>query len=377
MKYFIVVGELSGDLHGSNLMKGIIKHDADAQFAYMGGELMQAVADGMIRHYKSTALMGIAAVIKNLSVVKQALDQVKNGIDEYQPDAIILIDFPSFNMKIAEFAKKRNLKVFYYISPKIWAWKTWRIKGIKKYVDKMLTIFPFETDFYKSYGVEVNYVGNPLLDSIGEFKSSAISKEQFSSENNLENGKKIIALLPGSRNHELRLNLRIMLEAVKDLTDYQIVIGATHAVPNDLYLKIAEGYDVKLVQDKTYDLLNNAHAALVTSGTATLETGLIGCPQVVLFYMKNSWFFKYVLKYIIKVKWVSLVNLILNKEAVRELIVHECTVENTRKELTKILDGEDRKQQIEDYKQLNNLLLPYGAGDNAGKIIVSSTPHRL
>ncbi|MFV0483449.1 MAG: lipid-A-disaccharide synthase [Bacteroidales bacterium] len=372
MKYFIVAGELSGDMHGASLMRGIIKKDANAEFSYMGGDLMQEVSGGMIRHYRSTALMGIAAVLKNLSVVKQALDQVKKGIVDYEPDAIILIDFPSFNIKIAKFAKKRGIKVFYYISPKIWAWKTWRIKSIKKYVDKMLTIFPFETDFYKAYGMDVEYVGNPLLDNIRRFKDAAVSTEQFIVENGLDPHKKIIALLPGSRNHELRLNLQIMLEAVKDMHDFQFVIGATHAVPHELYKEITADYRVQFVNDKTYDLLNNAHAALVTSGTATLETGLIGCPQVVLFYVKNAWFFKYIWKYIIKVKWASLVNLILNKEAVKELIVQDCTVENTRKELQNILDGPARDMVLEDYKRLNELLLPYGAADNAGRIIVDS-----
>ena len=358
MKYYIVTGEPSGDLHAANLVSELKKVDAKSVIRVWGGERLIAVGVSLAKHINETAFMGLWNVIKNLRTIKANLDFCKSDILSFNPDAIILVDYPGFNLKIAKFAKKNGIKVFYYISPKVWAWNKSRVPKIKKYVDHLIVIFPFEVDFYKKYGMEVAYVGNPLLDEIGKgnFKFSYKSDEN------------IIALLPGSRKQEIEKNLPRMLEVVDDFPGYQFVIAATNTFSKEYYHQIIKNSKVDLVFEETYGLLSNADYALVTSGTATLETSLFKVPQVVCY--KTNWLTYSIGKSLIKIDYLSLVNILMDKLVVKELIQSELNRQNLIFELNNII--KEKESIIKDYDRLINLLDKKGASKKAAQFIIDT-----
>ena len=365
-KYYIIAGEASGDLHGSNLMKAILKQDPNADFKFWGGDLMQSVGGTLVKHYKDLAFMGFLEVAINLRTILKNIKFCKEDIKNYQPDTLILVDYPGFNLRIAEFAKTLGLRVVYYISPQLWAWKEGRVEIIKKYVDEMLVILPFEKTFYQKHSVESHFVGHPLLDAISGLKE--INTEEFKKENGL-NEKEIIALLPGSRKQEVRKMLGIMLSITPYFKDYQFVIAGAPSLDKEFYAEFLTD-DISFVSNKTYDLLRSSRAALVTSGTATLETALLKVPEVVCY--RGSWISYQIAKRLVKhIQYISLVNLIMNREVVKELIQDELNTENLKSELKKILEPSKRKQILEDYHQLYFLLGGEGASDRAAEIIVS------
>ncbi len=368
MKYYIIAGEASGDLHGSNLMKGLKMVDPRAEFRFWGGDLMKKQAgDGLVKHYKETAIMGFAEVLMNLGKIKAFFKQCKADIKSYKPDVLILIDYPGFNLRMAEFAQKIGLKTYYYISPKIWAWKESRIKKIKAFVDKMFVIFPFEVDYFKKHDYPVNYAGNPLLDAVQEKFDEKSSFEDFISENRLEN-KPIIGILAGSRKQEIDRNLGIMLEIIPHYKDYQFVIAAAPSIEPDYYNKFIEGHRVQVVFDQTYDTLKNSTAALVTSGTATLETALFNVPQVVCYRAGNLSYF--IAKQFVKLKYISLVNLIMDAEVVKELIQFDMNPKMVKRELDKVLfDESNRSKMLSNYKKLREMLGGTGASERVAKLI--------
>lgn len=349
MKYYIIAGEASGDLHGSNLLKEISKLDENASFRGWGGELMEAVGVNIVKHYRDLAFMGFAEVISNLRIIFKNIAFCKEDIKAFQPDVLILVDYPGFNLRIAAWARKQGLQIVYYISPQIWAWKESRVHGIKKNVDKMLVILPFEQAFYNKYGMEATYVGHPLVEVIAEFKRT--QKEIVS--NNTE---KIIALLPGSRKQEILKKLPVMLEVTKLYPEYKFVVAMAPGLPESFYVELLAPYNnVAAVANKTYALLATATAAVVTSGTATLETALFGVPEVICY--KGSAISYQIARRLIKIKYICLVNLIMDKEVVKELIQDDFTVANLKTELDKILFDAQKQQQLkEDYHQLAELL---------------------
>lgn len=365
MKYYIIAGEASGDLHASNLMKALSKKDAQAEFRVWGGDLMEKAGGQLVRHYRDLAFMGFVEVAVNLRTILKNISFCKKDILNYKPDVLILVDYPGFNLRIAEFARKQGLKVVYYISPQIWAWKQSRVKKIKRDVDKMLVILPFEKDFYKEYNVEVDFVGHPLLDVLAE--EQVDSRADFLKKNELSNTS-IVALLPGSREMEVRNMLKIMLRVVNRFPDRQFVIAGVSTLSDQLYENIIGKLPVKVLQNQTRELLFHSEAALVTSGTATLETALIGVPQVVC-YKGNRLSFE-IAKRIVKIKYISLVNLIMDKPVVKELIQQDLTVENLEKELSSILTNDSvRKKMFKDYEELRLKLGSDGASERAGKVI--------
>lgn len=366
MKYYIIAGEASGDLHASNLMAEIKRKDAKAEFRGCGGDLMKKQGAVLLKHYRSMAFMGFVEVAVNLRKVLGNITQCKKDILEYQPDAIILVDYPGFNLRIADFAHEKGFKVFYYISPQVWAWKRGRIRRIKKSVDKMLVILPFEEEFYKRYGVNVTYVGNPLLDELAKFGMS--NRSMFLRRNSLGEKREIIALLPGSRKQEVKRMLPIMLEVVPHFPDYQFVVAGVSSLDKSLYKKIMGNKDAFLVENQTYELLQNSSAAVVTSGTATLETALFTVPEVVCY--KSTGISYLLAKWMIKVKFISLVNLVMDKEVVKELIQCELKKDRIVEELDKLLHNSKRQRQLlEDYDELKDRLGNAGASQNAATII--------
>ncbi len=367
MKYYIIAGEASGDLHGANLMKELLSLNPEFQFRFWGGDSMSEVGGTLIKHYRDLAFMGFAEVIMNLNTILSNLKFCKNDIIEYEPDVLILIDYPGFNLRIAEFAHKIGIKVVYYISPQIWAWKKNRVFKIKNVVDRMIVILPFEKDFYAEYGVDVDFVGHPLLDALENEKP--VDKSDFLLKNNLEN-KPIIALLPGSRKQEVKEMLSTMVKLIPDFSDYQFLIAGVSTLPRSFYDKIIGETNVRLLTGNTNNILHFADAALVTSGTATLETALIGTPEVVC-YKGNRVSFE-IAKRIVKVKYISLVNLVMDKEVVKELIQTEFNYENLKSELNKIIfDKEHRTNMLDNYKQLKTILGNKGASRRAAEIITN------
>ncbi len=365
MKYYLIAGERSGDLHGSNLIKGIKESDPNADFRGWGGDLMQMEGMELVTHYQDTAFMGFLEVAMNLHKISSFLKKCKRDLLEYKPDVVILIDYPGFNLRIAEYAKLKGIKTFYYISPKVWAWNQKRALKIKKNVDQMFVIFPFEIDFYKQYDYQVDYVGNPLMDAIENFKQDP----DFRSKNNLGE-QPLIALLPGSRAQEVKSMLELMLSIRKSFPRYRFVIAAVSNLPKEIYSVFAEDPQVKIVFDATYDLLKISEAALVTSGTATLETALLNVPEVVCY--KTSPFSYRIAKLVIRVKFISLVNLIMNKEVVRELIQKELSTGNLISELESILlGGIKRDIQLAEYEILQQRVGGAGASRSAGRLMVS------
>jgi lipid-A-disaccharide synthase len=362
MKYYIIAGEASGDLHGSNLIKQLHQLDKSANIRCWGGEMMQSAGATLVKDYKHLAFMGFVEVLMNLRTILKNIKFCKQDIQSFQPDIVILIDYPGFNIRIAEWAKKSGIKTAYYISPQIWAWKENRVHTIKKYVDKMLVILPFEKDFYSKWNYKVSYVGHPLVEVVENFK--ALNKTRSGEE------KKIIALLPGSRKQEITKKLPVMLEVSKAFPEYQFVVAKAPGQEDAFYAPFLAPYkNVSAIAGKTYDLLNRSVAALVTSGTATLETALFDVPQVVC-YKGNSLSYQ-IAKRVIKVKYISLVNLIMDKPVVKELIQDEMTNENCISELKNLLENPVRQHQLqEDYNQLKKLLSKGGnASSNAAAII--------
>lgn len=366
MRYYVIAGEASGDLHAANLLKEIKKLDSSAHFRCWGGDLMQQQGAELVKHYRELAFMGFTEVLLNINTIFKNLSNCKKDILQYAPDVLILVDYPGFNLRIAEFAKKNNIKVFYYISPQVWAWKQSRVHKIKKVVDKMFVILPFEKEFYAKFNYDVDFVGHPLLDAINNLQKKTFT--EFCTENNLLIDKPIIALLPGSRKQEINAMLPEMLKACKHFPDYQFVIAAAPSQLPELYNTFVNE-NTKVLFGKTYALLQHATAALVTSGTATLETALFEVPEVVCYKGGNISY--QIAKQLIKVKYISLVNLIIDKPAVPELIQHNFNEENIVKELKEILPNTSKRQaMLNDFKILNKKLGGSGASENTAKLML-------
>lgn len=368
MKYFIIAGEQSGDLHGSNLVRGLYASDPGAQIICWGGDLMEEAGAKLMMHYKATAFMGFTAVLKNLRTISKNLHLCKKHIVEFNPDVVIFIDYPGFNLRIAEFAKKSGYRTFYYISPKFWAWNEGRVEKVKRYIDRMFIIFPFETNFYRIHGIATEYMGNPLVDEISRRESSYPPKNEIRNMLGLDE-RPVIALLAGSRKHEIESCLPVMLEALPYFREYQFVIAGVKNIGDEVYNKITGSQDVKLIKEKTYEILHIAEAALVTSGTATLEAALHGTPQVVCY--KADFFSMLIAWMVIKVKHISLVNLIMNGEVVKELVQYDLKAESVIRELEAVLPGGERREKIlSDYGELRKILGPPGAsGRIAGEMV--------
>lgn len=352
-KLYIIAGEASGDLHGANLMKALYKQKADLNIRFWGGDRMIAEGGTCVKHIRELAFMGFWEVLINLKTILGNIKLCKADIQAFKPDAIVLIDYPGFNLRIAEWAHEQGIKVYYYISPQIWAWKQGRVHKIKKVVDKMYTILPFEKDFYAKFGYDVEFVGHPLLDEIERYRSTK-AQENFIEEFELDD-RPIIAVLPGSRDQEIKRKLPIMLEALDGITSHQIVIAGAPNYEFDFYDQYIGNKKIRVVCNRTYDLLNVADLAVVTSGTATLETALFGVPLVVCY--KGSEISYQIAKRLVKVEYISLVNLIMNEEVVKELIQDECNDENIRAEVNRIMNDPDYRESITNkLSQLENKL---------------------
>jgi lipid-A-disaccharide synthase len=368
MKYYIIAGEASGDLHGSNLMQALLEKDSSAEFRFWGGDLMAEVGGTLVKHYRELAFMGFWEVITNLKTILNNIKLCKADISKYQPDAIIFVDYPGFNMRIAKWAKEQGMATHYYVSPQIWAWKESRIKDIKRDVDHMYVILPFEKEFYEAkHNFKVHFVGHPLLDQIEKRKE--ISFEEFKNKHNLDD-KPIIALLPGSRKQEISVMLSVMLSVVRDYPTYQFVIAGAPSQDEEFYESVVSNSEVKFITNDTYNLLSKSHAALVTSGTATLETALFEVPEVVCY--KGNLISYWIAKQIVKLDYISLVNLIMNREVVKELIQNEFTSKNLKLELDKILESSTREVMLSDYKDLKTKLGGIGASRRTAELILKS-----
>ncbi|MCB2221708.1 MAG: lipid-A-disaccharide synthase [Bacteroidetes bacterium] len=371
MKYYIIAGEASGDLHASNLMKELKRQDPSSEFRCWGGDLMVAQGGQLVKHYRDLAFMGFLEVVTNLRTILGNIRLCKEDMLNYQPDAVILVDYPGFNLRIAEFAKKQGFKVFYYISPQVWAWKKSRVYKIKKFVDRMFVILPFEKEFYAQYGYEVEFVGHPLLDMIDALPLN--DGQEFRIENGLSN-EPIIALLPGSRKQEIKKMLSVMLSVVSGFPSYQFVVAGAPSQDKEFYDQIIGQAHVKFIEGKTHRLLQNAHAALVTSGTATLETALFQVPEVVCY--KSSFISYTIARMVIDrsiIKFISLVNLIMDKEVVKELIQKDFNPKKLKKELAKVTgDHEYRNKLFKDYKLLADQLGGPGASQKTASLILNA-----
>lgn len=370
MKYYLVAGEASGDLHGANLMKALKARDPDAVFRYYGGDLMKAEGGELVKHYADMAFMGFIEVVANLRTILANLKACKNDIAAWQPDALILIDFPGFNLKIAEFAKKQGLLVCYYISPKVWAWNQKRVLKIKRIVDHMFCILPFEVDFYKSWGMDVDYIGNPLLDAISAFKPD----ESFRTKNSPQD-KKIIALLPGSRKQEISRLLPEMAGLVDKFPEYQFVIAGAPTFNAGYYAEFTNGKAIPVVFNATYNLLSNAEAAVVASGTATLETALFDVPQVVVY--KGHPVSIGIARMVVKIRFISLVNLIADREVIKELIQEDCSTQKIGEELEAIINNQSyRQRMLDNYNRLDERMGKPGASAKAAELIIKYTRNK-
>ena len=365
MKYYLIVGEASGDLHASNLMKALKEKDASAEFRFFGGDLMQTVGGTLVKHYRDMAYMGFVPVLLHLRTIFANMRRCKQDIVEWNPDVLILVDYPGFNLDIAAYVHRQtSIPVYYYISPKIWAWKEYRIKNIKRDVDELFSILPFEVQFYQEHQYPIHYVGNPCVDAVCAFREKYVeSMPEFLKKNGLAD-KPIIALLAGSRKQEIHDNLPKMLQAVRQFPAYQYVVAGAPSIQKDLYSEyLQEG--VGIVYGQTYELLSHATAALVTSGTATLETALFRVPQVVCYDMPLSTLMSVLRKFVLKVKYISLVNLVADREVVTELVARDMRVENIQKELASILPGGDRRQtMLSEYDRMIQILGPAGASEH-------------
>ncbi len=367
MKYYIIAGEASGDLHGSNLMKALIKEDLNAEIRFWGGDLMQSVGGTLVSHYKNRVFMGFVEVILNLCKILNFIKFCKNDITQFNPDVIIFIDNSGFNLRIAKWAKQEKYKTNYYISPQVWASRARRVKAIKRDIDQMFTILPFEKDFYKKYNYNVQFVGHPLIDGIINRKQA--DEKKIKEEYQLGD-KKIIALLPGSRKQEIAKMLSTMLLMINEFPEYQFVVAGSPGQTKSFYTQFLDGKNIKLVSGKTYDLLSISYAAVVTSGTATLETALFKVPQVVCY--KGNWLSYQIAKRIITLKYISLVNLIMDKEVVTELIQNDFSEKKLKQELQLLLQDRKRKELFLEYFYLEQKLGGKGASEKTAKMIVSS-----
>ena len=374
MKYYLIVGEASGDLHASHLMAALKEEDSQAEFRFFGGDLMAAVGGVMVKHYKELAYMGFIPVLLHLRTIFANMKRCKEDIVAWQPDVLILVDYPGFNLDIAKFVHANTrIPVFYYISPKIWAWKEYRIKNIKRDVDELFSILPFEVEFFEGkHGYPIHYVGNPTVDEVTAFlASSSETFDDFVRANGLS-AKPVIALLAGSRKQEIKDNLPDMLRAAASFPDYQLVLAGATGISPESYKRYVGGVDVKIIFNKTFPLLRQAEAALVTSGTATLETALFRVPQAVCYHTPIGKVIAFLKRHILKVKYISLVNLIANREVVKELVADTMTVEQVRSELNRILyDKEYRRQMLEGYEYMASCLGEAGAPKHAAREMVA------
>ena len=369
MKYYLIVGEASGDLHASNLMCALIQEDPEAEFRFFGGDLMTAVGGTRVKHYKELAYMGFIPVLLHLRTIFRNMKECKQDIVRWAPDVVILVDYPGFNLKIAEFIKKQTqIPVYYYISPKIWAWKEYRIKNIKRDVDELFSILPFEIEFFAGHQYPVHYVGNPCVDAVDAYcKKHPDGFPEFVADNGLSE-KPVIALLAGSRKQEIKDNLPDMLKAASAFSDYQLVLAGAPAIAPDYYKKYVGEAKVKIIFDQTYRLLQHADVALVTSGTATLETALFRVPQVVCYYTPIGKVVSFLRRHILTVKFISLVNLIADREVVKELVADTMTVKNMQNELKNIIENEAyRNEMLLGYEYVAERLGPAGAPRHAAR----------
>jgi len=366
VKYFLIAGEASGDLHGAALMSALKENDPGADFFYFGGDLMQQQGGVLLKHYREMAFMGGIEVVMNLKTIQRNFSFCKQELLSYNPHVLILIDYPGFNIKMAEFAHHHQLKVFWFIAPKVWAWKEWRVKKLKLFVDELFTILPFEAGYFNRHGIKVHYAGNPLLDAIADDSKLFRERQAFLDANRLDR-RPVVALLPGSRAQEVKYMLPVMTKLATDFKNYQFVISGTSWLDPALYEQFSTDRAIPVVYGQTYELLHNAHAALVTSGTATLETALLNVPQAVLYKMiggKISW--KIFRSLFLKVNHVSLPNLILEREAVREFVMHEMCYESVKPELEKLLDNAGYRQSIlDEYTRLRQMVGEPGAARRA------------
>ena len=374
MKYYLIVGEASGDLHASRLMRSLKKYDELAEFRFFGGDLMAAEGGTRVKHYKELAYMGFVPVLLHLGTIFSNMKRCKEDIVAWKPDAVILVDYPGFNLNIAKFLKKNTLiPVYYYISPKIWAWKEWRIKSIKRDVSEMFSILPFEVPFYEQkHKYPVHYVGNPTAQEVAEFRAGYHqTHEEFCRENNLDSRKPIIALLAGSRLQEIKDNLPAMIEVAERFEDYQMVLAGAPSIEDEYYDKFLEGTPVRVVKNKTYQLLSHTTAALVTSGTATLETALFNVPQVVCYETPLPKLIRFAFNHVLKVDYISLVNLVANKEVVPEMFADKFTIDGIANELYKIMPGQPaRERMLAEYQEVLRELGSKVAPDEAASIMV-------
>lgn len=370
MRYYVIAGEASGDLHASNLIRGLRSQDPEAEVRGWGGDLMREAGCEIVRHYKDTAIMGFVAVLKNFKKLKGNIRACCEDIQTWKPDVVILVDYAGFNLRIARFAKCIGIRVFYYISPKLWAWNTGRVKQIRKNVDRMYVIFPFETDFYKKYNYKVQYAGNPLVDAIHDRSFQNETFSDFVQLNGLS-GRPIIALLAGSRVQELKFVLPQMLRMVRHFPDFEFVIAGAPSMKDSDYAAYVGDMGVKIIYGQTYRLVKQATAALVTSGTATLETALLKTPQVVCYSGEGGAFSYWLFKTVVKVKYISLVNLMLDREVVKELLMQKLNEKNLLAELSRIIYDEDVRQKMTaDYEEIIERLGKPGASDRFAKLMI-------
>ncbi|PZX14557.1 lipid-A-disaccharide synthase [Breznakibacter xylanolyticus] len=370
MKYYLIAGEPSGDLHGSNLMKALKAEDTAAEFRFWGGDLMQQQGGTLVKHYRDLAFMGVFEVLANLRTIQRNFKLCEHDLLAWQPDVVILVDYPGFNLRMAEFAHNHGMKVFYYITPKIWAWNRSRVKKVKAFVDKLFTILPFETDFYKGYGMTVDYTGNPVLDAIDNRHHKEESFEAFTARTGLD-GRPIVGLLAGSRRQELKLLLTTMLKMVPLFPQYQFVIAGAPSFTQTDYEPYIAGLDVKVLFGETYQIVQHARASMVASGTATLETALLGCPQVVCYRMGGGFLVDWLRPLVLKIPYVSLVNLVLNRAAVVELIQKQLNESTLALELHRLLnDDAYHQQQVESCGELQRLMGGPGSSDRTARLMV-------
>ncbi|MBO4397826.1 MAG: lipid-A-disaccharide synthase [Bacteroidaceae bacterium] len=372
MKYYLIVGEASGDLHASNLIHAIKQEDHEADFRFYGGEKMQAEGGTLVRHYREVAYMGFIPVLMHLKTILNIMRECKKDIVTWNPDVLILVDYPGFNLDIAKYIHSHtDIPIYYYISPKIWAWKEYRIKAIKRDIDEMFSILPFEVDFYKSHNYRINYVGNPCVDAIKKYEDQSCPEKECDNSG-------CIAILAGSRKQEIKDNLKKMLVAASTFDKYKLVIAGAPNIEENYYRKfIPDNINVELCYGKTYDILKHSDAALVTSGTATLETALLRIPQVVCYYIPCGWLIRQLRRLVLKVKYISLVNLTINKNIVTELVADDMNVNRIKQELSYILPGGSRREQmLADYEEMARILGPAGASERTAHLIVKYLKER-
>lgn len=363
MRYYIIAGEPSGDLHGANLMRGLAKADPEAEFRFWGGDMMAEAggAANLVKHYRETSFFGIANVLANLGTIARQMRECREDVLRFAPDVLILIDYPGFNVKMAEFAHRHGLKVFYYIAPKVWAWKEWRVKALRRFVDRLYIIFPFEKEYFRRKGIDAAFEGNPLMDAIARRRESFPSAEEFRRANGLDD-RPVVALLAGSRRSEIRTNLRFMAELAERIPDRQFVVAGVSWIDRAEYDRCTAGTAVRYVFDKTYELLAVAEAAVVTSGTATLETALLDVPEVVVYGV--PWIYEKLKPYVLKIPYVSLVNLNLGREAVREIVRCRPKAESAEAELRAVLEGgAERERMKADFAELRRIIGGDGASE--------------